>query len=87
MTTDKTDIQLERERKVFGMTADELDESIANGLRFYRSRAFLAVSMLSDVQEHMALSTDYNDDLERARQLVNCIKYILTPYIEQEIPA
>jgi len=67
----------------YGMSEAELESQIESGLNWYGSKAFLMMSMLSDVQELMARATPAN--LETARQRVNCIKRMLSDYSKQEL--
>ena len=71
------------ERGCYGMTVAELSASVDRGAQWFGgSKAFLATSMLSDVQELISFGDAAS--LERARQKVNCVKYVLGAYIESD---
>jgi hypothetical protein len=64
----------ESDRQMFGMTYDLLQESIRNALQLSgMTRPALAVSMLSDVQEQIALGRT-----EEARRAINRVKCLLS---------
>ena len=65
----------ERERRMFGCTADELRDAIENP-PFDQPRAMLAMSVLSDAQSLIELGND-----EGARQAINRGKFIVGEYL------
>lgn len=72
--TKKVNISFVRERECFGCTIDDLRSSI-NDAVLYTDHQMIAMSMMSDAQQSMELK-----DYERARQLLNRAKWVLSDY-------
>lgn len=69
-------LQVRRETQMFGCAVAELKSNIESSITFKVSGPVMcAMSMMSDAQEEMAHGMH-----ERARQTINCAKWILAEY-------
>ena len=70
----------ERETKMFGCTVVELKAQVEKNVgedRICRTKEDMAVSILSDVQELIAVGRGTPTHREFARQRINCVKWLL----------
>lgn len=72
-----TTAQISREVSMFGCTEADLRQSIESSITFkFTGPAMVAMSYMSDAQEEMA-----HGMTERARQTINCAKWIIATYM------
>ena len=76
-----------RQVKMYGCTEAQMRESVEESLTFrFQGPAFMAASLMSDVQEH--INDEYGEVTwhrrEDARQTLNRAKWILFTYCDKE---
>ena len=73
----KTTEQIEKEKRMFGMSVEDIDSLVTNTLVHCRSTKMLIMGMVSDVQEYLEMLDLKGIKDDEFNQKLNLIKYLI----------